>query len=63
MFNAIVYSLYVDLFNVDFPGLEKKLDYLAEKLGGAPLEPDMSNGEFAELRDRVGEYLQAVNDR
>ena len=43
--------------------MQVKLDYLAEKLGGEPLEPDMSNGEFAELRDRVGEYLQAVNDR
>jgi maltose alpha-D-glucosyltransferase/alpha-amylase len=28
--DAIVYSLYVDLFNKDFPGLEFKLDYLAE---------------------------------
>ncbi len=27
--DAIVYSLYVDLFNKDFPGLESKLDYLA----------------------------------
>ena len=26
--DAIVYSLYVDLFNKDFPGLENKLDYL-----------------------------------
>jgi len=30
--DAIVYSLYVDLFNGDFPGLTKKLDYL-EYLG------------------------------
>jgi len=30
--DAIVYSLYVDLFNVDFPGLEQKIDYL-QKLG------------------------------
>ncbi len=30
--DAIVYSLYVDLFNKDFPGLEQKLDYL-QKLG------------------------------
>lgn len=43
--------------------MQVKLDYLAEKLGSEPLEPDMSNGEFGELRDRVGEYLQAVNDR
>jgi maltose alpha-D-glucosyltransferase/alpha-amylase len=28
--DAIVYSLYVDLFNSDFPGLEARLDYLAE---------------------------------
>jgi maltose alpha-D-glucosyltransferase/alpha-amylase len=28
--DAIVYSLYVDLFNKDLPGLEEKLDYLAE---------------------------------
>jgi maltose alpha-D-glucosyltransferase/alpha-amylase len=28
--DAIVYSLYVDLFNHDLPGLEGKLDYLAE---------------------------------
>lgn len=28
--DAIVYSLYVDLFNKDFPGLEDKLDYLRE---------------------------------
>ena len=28
--DAIVYSLYVDLFNNDFPGLEDKLDYLQE---------------------------------
>jgi len=28
--DAVVYSLYVDLFNKDFPGLEDKLDYLAE---------------------------------
>lgn len=26
--DAVVYSLYVDLFNGDFPGLEEKLDYL-----------------------------------
>lgn len=26
--DAVVYSLYVDLFNKDFPGLEAKLDYL-----------------------------------
>ncbi|RLD78996.1 MAG: alpha-amylase, partial [Bacteroidetes bacterium] len=30
--DAIVYSLYVDLFNDDFQGLEDKLDYLS-KLG------------------------------
>lgn len=28
--DAIVYSIYVDLFNKDFPGLENKLDYLQE---------------------------------
>ncbi len=28
--DAIVYSLYVDLFNEDFPGLERKLDYLQD---------------------------------
>jgi len=28
--DAIVYSLYVDLFNKDFPGLENKLDYLQD---------------------------------
>jgi maltose alpha-D-glucosyltransferase / alpha-amylase len=28
--DAIVYSLYVDLFSTDFPGLESRLDYLAE---------------------------------
>lgn len=28
--DAIVYSIYVDLFNQDFPGLENKLDYLQE---------------------------------
>lgn len=28
--DAIVYSLYVDLFNEDFPGLERKLDYLKD---------------------------------
>jgi maltose alpha-D-glucosyltransferase / alpha-amylase len=28
--DAIVYSLYVDLFSTDFPGLEARLDYLAE---------------------------------
>jgi maltose alpha-D-glucosyltransferase/alpha-amylase len=28
--DAIVYSIYVDLFNQDFPGLEKKLDYLQD---------------------------------
>jgi len=28
--DAVVYSLYVDLFNVDFPGLERKLDYLQD---------------------------------
>ncbi|HSG67875.1 MAG TPA: alpha-amylase family glycosyl hydrolase, partial [Bacteroidales bacterium] len=28
--DAIVYSLYVDLFNKDFPGLEQKLDYLQD---------------------------------
>ena len=27
--DAIVYSLYVDLFNTDFAGLADKLDYLA----------------------------------
>ncbi len=26
--DAVVYSLYVDLFNKDFPGLERRLDYL-----------------------------------
>ena len=30
--DAIVYSLYVDLFNNDFDGLTEKLDYL-QKLG------------------------------
>lgn len=28
--DAIVYSLYVDLFNTDFIGLKKKLDYLQD---------------------------------
>lgn len=28
--DAVVYSLYVDLFNIDFPGLEDKLEYLQE---------------------------------
>ena len=28
--DAIVYSLYVDLFNQDFPGLEEKMDYLQQ---------------------------------
>jgi maltose alpha-D-glucosyltransferase/alpha-amylase len=28
--DTVVYSLYVDLFNKDFPGLEAKLDYLQE---------------------------------
>lgn len=28
--DAVVYSLYVDLFSNDFPGLEDRLDYLAE---------------------------------
>jgi len=28
--DAVVYSLYVDLFNKDFPGLERKLDYLQD---------------------------------
>jgi maltose alpha-D-glucosyltransferase / alpha-amylase len=28
--DAVVYSLYVDLFNIDFPGLIKKLDYLCD---------------------------------
>ncbi|MEZ5082503.1 MAG: alpha-amylase family glycosyl hydrolase [Bacteroidales bacterium] len=28
--DAIIYSLYVDLFNVDFYGLREKLDYLQE---------------------------------
>jgi len=28
--DAIVYSLYVDLFNHDFPGLVEKLDYLSQ---------------------------------
>jgi maltose alpha-D-glucosyltransferase/alpha-amylase len=28
--DATVYSLYVDLFNNDFPGLEQKIDYLQE---------------------------------
>jgi len=28
--DAVVYSLYIDLFNKDFPGLEEKLDYLQD---------------------------------
>ncbi len=28
--DVIVYSLYVDLFNTDFPGLESRLDYLVD---------------------------------
>lgn len=39
-----------------------RLDYVAEKLGSEPLDPDMSDKEFSELKDRVGAYLQVVND-
>ena len=28
--DAVIYSLYVDLFNIDFPGLINKLDYLCD---------------------------------
>ena len=43
--------------------IQAKLDYLAGKLGGEPLEPDMSDEDFGELRERVVAYLQVVNDR
>ena len=39
-----------------------RLDYVAKKIGGEPLEPDMSDEEFGELKDRVGAYLRVVND-
>ena len=43
--------------------IQAKLDYLADKIGSGPLDPDMSEGEFGELRASVVEYLQVVNDR
>jgi hypothetical protein len=43
--------------------IQAKLDYLAGKLGGEPLEADMSDGKLDELRERVVAYLQVVNDR
>ena len=43
--------------------VQTQLDYLTEKVGGERLEADMSEAEFAELRERVGTYLLVVNDR
>ena len=43
--------------------IQAKLDYLAGKLGGGPLEADMSDEELDQLRERVVAYLQVVNDR
>lgn len=43
--------------------MQVRLDYLAGKLGSEPLEADMSDREFSELRNRVAAYLQVVNDR
>lgn len=43
--------------------MQARLDYLAEKLGGKPLEADMTNRDFGELQERVSAYLQVVNDR
>ena len=43
--------------------MQVRLDYLADKLGSEPLEADMSDKEFSELRDSVAAYLQVVNDR
>ena len=39
-----------------------RLEYIAEKIGGEPPEPDMTDEEFGELKDRVGAYLKVVND-
>lgn len=44
-------------------GMQARLDYLASKIDSEPLEADMSDREFDELRERVVAYLQAVNDR
>lgn len=43
--------------------MQARLDYLAGRIGSDALDPDMSDGEFGELRGRVAEYLQVVNDR
>ena len=43
--------------------MQERLDYIAEKIGGEPLQADMSDREFGELRERVVAYLETVNDR
>ena len=43
--------------------MQERLDYIAEVIGDEPLEADMSDQEFGELRGRVVAYLQTVNDR
>jgi maltose alpha-D-glucosyltransferase/alpha-amylase len=66
--DAVVYSLYVDLFNVDFPGLVEKLDYL-QNLGInciwllPILDSPMKDGGFDIRRyDRVRRELLGLDE-
>lgn len=43
--------------------VQAQLDFLADKVGGERLDADMTEDEFAELRERVDAYLLVVNDR
>jgi hypothetical protein len=58
--DAIGRSEYVRRLN---KRMQTQLDYLAEKLGEGPLEAEMSEPEFAQLRERVNAHLLVVNDR
>ncbi|MBU0678532.1 MAG: alpha-glucosidase C-terminal domain-containing protein [Verrucomicrobia bacterium] len=66
--DAVVYSLYVDLFNKDFPGLIEKLDYLKD-LGATCLwllpildSPMKDVGFDIRRYDRVREELLGLPD-
>ena len=43
--------------------MQAQLDYIAEKLGTEPLDPNMTDPEFDELRESVMAYLRVINDR
>lgn len=43
--------------------MQAQLDYLADKIGSEELDPDMTDEEFGELRERVVTHLRVINDR